>query len=118
VKRYYEIVTIFVPDITEDKLNEKITRIKNLIKTSNGEIIKEENWGNKKLAYEIKKHTNGIYYFIFCSVEKTTFVEDLKNILLKDENILRYGVKKIDHRKIKDKLEKSVLEEKFSKEAV
>jgi small subunit ribosomal protein S6 len=106
-------VTIFVPDIAEEKLNEKIKRIKNLISSSNGEVIKEENWGNKKLAYEIKKFSNGIYYFIFCSVEKTTFVNDIKNLFSKDENILRYGVKKIDSKKIK--IEQNVSQEQGSK---
>jgi small subunit ribosomal protein S6 len=107
VKRYYEIVMIFVPDIAEDKFNEKLSKIKNLIKSANGEIIKEENWGNRQLAYEIKKFNQGIYYFIFCSVEKSTFVEELKELLLKDENILRYGVKKIDPKKVKVKQEVS-----------
>ncbi len=113
MKRYYEIVTIFVPDIAEEKLNEKIKKVKNLISSSNGEVIKEENWGNKKLAYEIKKFSNGIYYFIFCSVEKTTFVNDIKNLFSKDENILRYGVKKIDSKKIK--IEQNVSQEQGSK---
>ena len=101
MKRYYEIVTIFVPDIAEDKLNEKIKRVKNLINSSGGEVIKEENWGNKKLAYEIKKFSNGIYYFIFCSTENSSLVEDVKNLFSKDEAILRYGIKKIDTKKVK-----------------
>ena len=78
MKRYYEIVTIFVPDIAEEKLNEKIKRVKNLINSSNGEVIKEENWGNKKLAYEIKKFNNGIYYFIFST--SLTIVERITNV--------------------------------------
>ncbi|MCS7227850.1 MAG: 30S ribosomal protein S6, partial [Endomicrobia bacterium] len=61
MKRYYEIVSIFKPTISEEKLQNDIKKIKNIINAYNGEIISEENWGNKKLAYEINKCANGIY---------------------------------------------------------
>ncbi len=96
MKRYYEIVTIFAPTVSEEKLKNDISKIKSIIKNSNGEVEKEEDWGNKQLAYEIKKFKNGIYNFISCFVEKTSFVDELKKFFSSNENIIRYGIKKID----------------------
>lgn len=95
MKRYYEIVIIFVPDINEEKLKKDISRVKDIINSNNGEVLTEEHWGNKKLAYQIKKFSNGVYHFISCVVEKTSFVEELKKFLSTNESVLRYGVKKI-----------------------
>lgn len=98
-KRYYEIVTVFAPTVAEDKLQNYISKIKSIINSCDGVIDKEENWGNRKLAYEIKKFTNGIYYFIACYIGKTSFVEELKKFFLTNEDIIRYGIKKIEKKK-------------------
>ncbi|MFN3551032.1 MAG: 30S ribosomal protein S6, partial [Endomicrobiia bacterium] len=66
MKNFYEIITIFAPNIEEEKLQGYIKKIKSIISSCDGNIINEENWGNKKLAYEIKKFNSGIYHFIFC----------------------------------------------------
>lgn len=95
MKRYYELVIIFVPDVKEDKMKKDIERVKAIIASNNGEVLNEEHWGNKKLAYQIKKFENGIYHFIYCSVEKNTFVEELKKFLSTNESVLRYGIKKV-----------------------
>ncbi len=105
MKRYYEIVTIFAPNVSEEKMKSDIAKIKDIIKNSNGEVEKEENWGNKKLAYEIKKFQEGIYNFISCSVEKTSFVSELKKFLSSNEEIIRYGIKRIEKKVKKEAVE-------------
>lgn len=98
MRRFYEIVVIFVPDVSEEKLKKDIDRIKNIINSNEGEMLKEEHWGNKKLAYEIKKFTNGVYHFISCAVGKYSFVEDLKRFLSTNDSVLRYGIKKVEEK--------------------
>lgn len=101
MKRYYEVVIIFSPVTKEEKIKKDIERVKNIISNCNGTIVKEEDWGKRKLAYEIKKFDEAIYYFISCEVEKTTFPEELKKFFATNEDIIRYGIKKIE--KIKKK---------------
>ncbi|MEN3013578.1 MAG: 30S ribosomal protein S6 [Endomicrobiia bacterium] len=108
MNRYYETVIIFSPTIKEEKMKSDIERVKNIIVNCGGNVIKEENWGRKKLAYEIKKFEEGIYYFIFCEVEKTSFPEELKKFFATNENVIRYGIKKIE--KPKKKLESKDIE--------
>ncbi|MCS7231411.1 MAG: 30S ribosomal protein S6 [Elusimicrobiota bacterium] len=109
MKRYYEVVAIFSPVVKEEKIKSDIERIKSIISNCNGKIIKEEDWGRKKLAYEIKKFDEGIYYFIFCEIEKTTFPDELKKFFATNEDIIRYGIKKIE--KLKKKTEPKSSEE-------
>lgn len=95
MKRFYEIVSIFAPNITDDKLNTYIKKIKEIISSCKGNVINEENWGNRKLAYEIKKFENGIYYFIFCETEGNSLPSELKKFFSINEDVLRYGIKKV-----------------------
>jgi len=95
VKRFYEIVAIFAPNVTDEKLNAYIKKIKEIIFSCKGNVINEENWGNRKLAYEIKKFENGIYYFIFCETEDNPLPSELKKFFSMNEDVLRYGIKKV-----------------------
>ncbi len=101
MKNFYEIVTIFSPNTDEQKLQEYIKKIKSIISLCEGNIIKEENWGNKKLAYEIKKFSSGIYHFIFCEANKSSLPSELKKFFSMTENVIRYGIKKIVQKKQK-----------------
>lgn len=95
MKNFYEIVTIFAPNVNEEKLQGYIKKIKSIVSSCDGNVISEENWGNKKLAYEIKKFDNGIYHFIFCEVEKSSFPSELKKFFSMTEDVIRYGIKKV-----------------------
>jgi len=110
VKRFYEIVSIFAPNVTDDKLNTYVKKIKEIIASCKGNIISEENWGNRKLAYEIKKFKNGIYYFIFCETESNSLPFELKKFFSINEDVLRYGMKKVVVKKSVSK-EKKLTEE-------
>lgn len=97
MKRYYELVVIFSPVAKEEKVKKDIEKIKSIISNCNGNVIKEEDWGKKKLAYEIKKFNEGIYYFILCEIEKTNFPEDIKKFFSTNEDVIRYGIKKVEN---------------------
>jgi small subunit ribosomal protein S6 len=59
--REYELVFIANPDLDENALNEVINRVKGWITDSNGEVSKVDLWGKRKLAYAIRKQTEGFY---------------------------------------------------------
>ncbi|HQK68748.1 MAG TPA: 30S ribosomal protein S6, partial [Bacteroidales bacterium] len=62
---------------------------KKIITDSEGEIIHEENWGLKKLAYPIQKKSTGFYYLIEFKGEGT-LVEKLEVQYRRDERIIRF----------------------------
>ena len=59
--RQYELVYILPPDTTEQQVTELHQQIEAVVSRMNGQIEKTENWGRRKLAYEIAHHKEGVY---------------------------------------------------------
>jgi small subunit ribosomal protein S6 len=60
-EREYELVYILPPDSTEQQVNELHEQIVGVVSRMNGTMERTENWGRRKLAYEIGRHKEGIY---------------------------------------------------------
>ncbi len=61
--REYETIYILRPDTQNDKVAEVNQRVRTIIETMGGVVLNVDNWGKRKLAYEIKKELKGIYLF-------------------------------------------------------
>ena len=59
--RQYELVYILPPDTTEQQVTELHTQVEAVVLRMNGKIEKTENWGRKRLAYEIGHNKEGVY---------------------------------------------------------
>ena len=59
--RQYELVYIVTPEATEQEVADLHTQIEQIIQRFTGTLDKTENWGRRKLAYEIGKHREGTY---------------------------------------------------------
>ena len=59
--RQYELVYIIPPDSTEQQVAELHQQIEAIVTRMGGQIEKTENWGRRKLAYEIGRHKEGTY---------------------------------------------------------
>jgi small subunit ribosomal protein S6 len=59
--RQYELVYIVTPDASEEQIAELHTQIEQIVQRYGGTFDKTENWGRKKLAYEIAHHREGVY---------------------------------------------------------
>ena len=62
--RKYEIIFILDPDLEEEQAKSLVEKVKGIITQANGEILKVEDWGKRKLAYEVKKKPKGQYILI------------------------------------------------------
>ena len=60
----YESVIILTPLLSEEAGKEVFTKFSKILKDNGAEIIQEDNWGLKKLAYPIQKKTTGYYHLI------------------------------------------------------
>ena len=60
----YELALVINAKIEDDARTDAIEKIKALIEKVGGEITNVDEWGKKKLAYEIQKMREGYYYFI------------------------------------------------------
>ena len=59
--RQYELIYITPPEATEEQLAELHQQVASVVERFNGNIEKTENWGRRKLAYEIARHREGVY---------------------------------------------------------
>ena len=86
--RNYEIAVVLHPDLEID-LESTTTKVEKIITDLGGKIDKKDNWGTRKLAYEIKKQTWGIYviYEIEIDPSKVRAINDKLNIT---EEVMRF----------------------------
>lgn len=90
----YETVVIFTPVLSDEQLKEAVDKYRDLLKEA-GEIVNEENWGLRKLAYPIQKKSTG-FYTLFEFRAESKFIDTLELAFRRDERILRFGTFKQD----------------------
>ena len=61
MSRKYEFVYVISPDVSDDQVNELHSQIEAIVQRMGGQIEKTDNWGRRKLAYEIGRHKEGTY---------------------------------------------------------
>ena len=61
MNRKYELVYVISPDVSDDQVNELHSQIEAIVQRMGGQIEKTDNWGRRKLAYEIGRHKEGTY---------------------------------------------------------
>ncbi len=72
---YYENLIIIDPDLGEEEIRKATERVRDVIIKSGGEVIREESMGVKKLAYNVKKHKNGLYVLLIFKAPPSTILE-------------------------------------------
>ena len=61
MNRKYELVYVISPEASDDQVSDLHTQVESIVQRMNGELEKTENWGRRKLAYEIGRHKEGTY---------------------------------------------------------
>ena len=85
----YELAVVVNAKIDDEAKNAVVDKVKALIERFGGQITEVDDWGKKRLAYEIDKMTEGFYYFIRFEAEPTAPAEIEKRMRIAD-NVIRY----------------------------
>jgi small subunit ribosomal protein S6 len=85
----YETLFIVQVDLPDDEISKLIERYSTILTSFKGAIIKIEKWGKRKLAYEIRKQTNG-YYVLIDYAGKSTVIQELERNFKIDDKILKF----------------------------
>jgi small subunit ribosomal protein S6 len=94
-QREYETIFILRPDTNQDGIQTVNTRIRSVIDSMGGRLLKLDNWGKRKLAYEVKKQLKGIYlYWQYLGNSGT--VEEIERNLRMLDSVIRYYTVKVD----------------------
>ena len=93
--RQYELVYIVSPEATEQEITDLHTQIEQIVQRYNGTFDKTENWGRRKLAYDIGKHREGTYV-----VETITgsgeLVKEIDRRLRVIDQVIRHLIVRVD----------------------
>jgi small subunit ribosomal protein S6 len=87
--RRYETIVIVDPDVPEDERNSLYDKLKDVILQKNGSLIELEEWGIKRLAYEIRKKIRG-YYFRLDYCGTGVVVDELERFFRINDRFLKF----------------------------
>ena len=91
----YETVFILTPVLSDDQAKKTVTKFKTLLADNGAEIVNEEAWGLKKLAYQIQKKTSGFYNLLQFKAEPAV-VDKLETAYRREEKVIRFMTVKLD----------------------
>jgi small subunit ribosomal protein S6 len=94
----YEKVMILNPGLDSKAVEETVEKIKDKITKQGGEILKSENWGARKLAYELNKHDKGIYVMLLFKSPASTIAE-LERLCKVTDTIIKFMVVRLQRKK-------------------
>ncbi len=87
----YEVMYLLDPEFEEEGLEEKKERLKGIVEADSGEVISMEEWGKKRLGYEIQGFNKGFYLLVEfqASPEDIDAISEKSNV---EEGVLRYQI--------------------------
>ncbi len=85
----YETAILFDPELPEDARKEFLVKLSGIVAGYKGEVLKTDDWGNRKLAYPIRKKSNAFYTFLLYTGSRGVVEEVERNIKI-FEGILRH----------------------------
>ena len=92
----YEVVFVMTPVLSEEQMMDTVTKFKKILSTEGGsEIVFENNWGLRKLAYPIQKKTTGFYYLVEFKADGA-MIAKLETEFKRDERVMRFLTIKLD----------------------
>jgi small subunit ribosomal protein S6 len=91
----YEVVFIMNPVLSEEQMMDTVTKFKKILSDNGSEIVHENNWGLRKLAYPIQKKNTGFYYLVEFK-GPGELIGKLETEFKRDERVLRFLTVKLD----------------------
>ena len=93
--REYETVFVVNPDLTDDVVNENVVdRLKGVLTKQGAELLREDRWGKRKMAFEAKKHSRGNYILLHY-VANVGVVEELERTMRNVEHVTRFTTSRL-----------------------
>jgi small subunit ribosomal protein S6 len=91
----YESIFIINPNLSDEETAGVIKKMQDVVANQGGEMLKFEDWGKKKLAYEIKKHKRGHYAF-FQFKSAPAAVSELERTYKMTDSVIKFLTVKLE----------------------
>lgn len=112
----YESIFILRPTISDDDVTKTVTKLEGIIKQG-GEYLTTENWGKKKLAYEVMKEKKGLYV-LFRFRGKGELIPELERNYRFDDNVIKFMTIKLGKNELEMLEKKAALSQASQDETV
>ena len=104
MRRDYELGFILNPEVSEEQTSAILERIEKIVNNYDGQVVKVNQWGRRRLAYPIEHHRDGYYVFIDMILTPETLLE-LDRTLKVSEEVMRHLVKRRDPKAVQKERE-------------
>ena len=91
----YETVFILTPVLSDEQMKEAVAKFKKVLTDNGAEVLNEETWGLKKMAYAIDKKSTGFYCLLEFKAEPTV-INKLEVAYRREEKVIRFMTVKLD----------------------
>ncbi len=91
----YETVFILTPVLSDEQMKEAVAKFKKTLTDNGAEMLNEEAWGLKKMAYPIQKKSTGFYCLLEFKAEPSV-INKLETAYRRDEKVIRFITVKLD----------------------
>ncbi len=115
-QREYETIFILRGDTPNDGVGTVNSRVKGIVDHMGGKVLKVDNWGKRKLAYEVQKQLKGIYLY-WRYLGSSGVVEEIERNLRMLDSVIRYYTVKVDEDVLPDARPSDVSDETWTKVA-
>lgn len=110
--RRYETIVIMDPDISDDDRGSLVTRILEIMAQKNGTLLEQDDWGVKRLAYDIRKKIRGYYVrFDYCGMGD--LVDEIERFFRINDKFLKYMTVVLDKDADIEKIREEIAAEKI-----
>ena len=95
--RIYEEMFILKPDVTEEDMEAVIEQVRSIVTASGGTVDKVDKWGKRRLAYKVRKYSEGIYVLIVFSANADA-VKEIERRLRVSDPVIKFLTVRIDEK--------------------
>lgn len=110
----YETIFILRPDLGDDAVDKAVERIRGAVALKQGAMLRDQSWGRRRLAYDIKRNNKGLYHYLHYA-GPAGIVEEVERTIKMVEPIIKFQTVRlnadIDIEKRRIELQKEVEEE-------
>ncbi len=94
--RRYEVTFILAPTLTDDEVEQSVETFRKVAEEKGAQIVKVDEWGKRRLAYPINKHSEGIYTILTLEEPEAVAVDELERRFKVTDSVIRFLSVRID----------------------
>ena len=89
LRREYECIYLIDQALEDPQVDEVVQRYRDAVTNQGGKVVQIDNWGKRKLAYEIDKHSEGTYHLVTFKAETAT-LDEISRVLKITDGVMRH----------------------------